>query len=91
MGGIVFAATEEWDFLHAFYYSFISISTIGFGDVVPNIDLSDSHGLGKLIAVIVYVTVGESSLTLFSIQYLSSDMYTHYTLHTTHYTLCITH
>ena len=27
---------ENWDFLDSFYFVFISISTIGFGDIVPN-------------------------------------------------------
>lgn len=30
----VFMVTEEWDYIEGFYYSFITISTIGFGDFV---------------------------------------------------------
>ena len=26
---------EEWDFLDAFYFIFVSVSTVGFGDVLP--------------------------------------------------------
>lgn len=30
----VFMVTEEWDYIEGLYYSFITISTIGFGDFV---------------------------------------------------------
>lgn len=31
---LVFMVTEEWDYIEGFYYSFTTISTIGFGDFV---------------------------------------------------------
>lgn len=34
-GALIFKEWEEWDYLEAFYFVFISISTIGFGDIVP--------------------------------------------------------
>lgn len=30
----VFMVTEEWNYIQGLYYSFITISTIGFGDFV---------------------------------------------------------
>lgn len=30
----VFMVTEEWNYIEGLYYSFITISTIGFGDFV---------------------------------------------------------
>ncbi|KHJ86677.1 Ion channel [Oesophagostomum dentatum] len=32
---IVFSIWEQWDFFTAVYFSFISMSTVGFGDVIP--------------------------------------------------------
>lgn len=33
-GGILFRALEGWDYFEAFYFSFISLTTIGFGETV---------------------------------------------------------
>ena len=34
----IFAMMEDWNFADSFYFSIISISTIGFGDYVPNMN-----------------------------------------------------
>jgi potassium channel subfamily K member 18 len=34
-GALLFSKYEAWDFLDASYFCFISLSTIGFGDIVP--------------------------------------------------------
>jgi len=34
-GAIIFGEWEGWNFLDGFYFCFITLSTIGFGDMVP--------------------------------------------------------
>ena len=35
-GGVLFAVLESWTYVDAFYFSFVSLTTIGFGDLVPD-------------------------------------------------------
>lgn len=37
IGGLMFHLLENWEFLDAFYFCFITVTTIGFGDFVPSI------------------------------------------------------
>ena len=37
IGATVFSIIEEWTFFESFYFVFISMSTIGFGDFVPKV------------------------------------------------------
>lgn len=36
LGALVYCQWEQWSYLEAFYFVFISVSTIGFGDVLPD-------------------------------------------------------
>jgi len=35
LGGILFRAFEGWEYFTSFYFCFITMATIGFGDFVP--------------------------------------------------------
>jgi potassium channel subfamily K protein 1 len=54
----IYSSIEGWSYLNAFYYCFISLSTVGLGDYVPG----ESHDQNNLhfykIASIAYLLVG---------------------------------
>lgn len=50
-GTVFYARVEGWSLLDAFYFSFITLTTIGYGDLVPTTPLSK-------IFTILYVAVG---------------------------------
>ena len=35
-GALLYSQTEHWSFLEGVYFCFITFSTVGFGDMVPN-------------------------------------------------------
>ena len=47
-GAVLFSIWEDWNFFDGAYYSFITLSTIGFGDIVPGQSL-DEGSQEKLI------------------------------------------
>ena len=61
VGAVVFSTWEEWSFLDGAYFSFITLSTIGFGDLVPgsNVLSADTHeGQYKLVICCLYLVLG---------------------------------
>ncbi|UJR15105.1 hypothetical protein I4U23_002071 [Adineta vaga] len=58
LGAILFTIWEEWSFLNSFYFCFITITTIGFGDFVPGASLKVEAEKGKLISAAVYILFG---------------------------------
>ncbi|KAG8234952.1 hypothetical protein J437_LFUL015243 [Ladona fulva] len=44
-GAVLFAMWEDWDFLDGSYFCFISLSTIGFGDIVPGDRITSGNGV----------------------------------------------
>ena len=35
-GAVLFTIWEDWSFFDAFYFCFVTMTTIGFGDIVPS-------------------------------------------------------
>lgn len=67
-GAIIFASWENWSYLDSAYFCFVTLSTIGFGDLVPgkSLQISSStdgdtvnrEGQLQLIACCIYLLFG---------------------------------
>ncbi|VDD90262.1 unnamed protein product [Enterobius vermicularis] len=66
-GAAILSAWEKWNFFSGFYFSFITLTTIGFGDIVPTKQ-------GLLMIDLLYIIVGLAITTMcvdfFGIQYI---------------------
>ncbi|XP_065051039.1 TWiK family of potassium channels protein 18-like [Rhopilema esculentum] len=67
IGGAIFSASElKWDFVDAFYFSFITMTTIGFGDLVPGLQNNDQHvsiNLAVEVAFLIFYVIGLSLMS----------------------------
>ncbi|MEQ8904442.1 potassium channel family protein [Ekhidna sp.] len=66
LGTVVYHELEGWTYLDAFYFSFITLTTIGFGDFAPQTD-------GGKIFTIIYITIGVGIILSFI-----NTLYHHY-------------
>lgn len=65
MGALLFAVLEEWDWLTSAYCCFVTISTIGFGDVVPGSKNFDTVvGQLKMVVAAIYLVFGMALLSM---------------------------
>ncbi|KAL7648685.1 UNVERIFIED_CONTAM: hypothetical protein RMT77_000592 [Armadillidium vulgare] len=68
LGGLLFAAWEYWDTLSAVYFSFVTLSTIGYGDYVPGNSLADNPDsiitTMKLLIAVFYILFGMGLLSM---------------------------
>ena len=53
IGAILFSLWEGWDMISATYFSFITATSIGFGDLVPLKAFSDTKSIEGQIKVII--------------------------------------
>ncbi len=66
IGTVTYHYLEDWSWLDAFYFSFITLTTIGFGDFAPKTDY------GKIFTII-YITIGVGIILAFV-----NTLYLHY-------------
>ena len=52
-GALLFTIWEDWTFFDAFYFCFITSTTIGFGDMTPDIG-----GEGKFFNILMFLAIG---------------------------------
>uniref|UniRef100_A0A183CFN1 Ion_trans_2 domain-containing protein n=1 Tax=Globodera pallida TaxID=36090 RepID=A0A183CFN1_GLOPA len=62
-GAMLFSIWEDWNFFDGAYYSFITLSTIGFGDIVPGQSL-DEGSQEKLIVCALYLLFGMALIAM---------------------------
>ena len=53
IGTVLFSALEDWSIVDSFYFSVVTVTTVGFGDLTPDTDAA------KLFTVL-YIVVGIS-------------------------------
>jgi len=58
LGTFLFAYWEGWDIVTGTYFCFITLSTIGFGDVVPGVGSADWNKHEKLVLCALYLVFG---------------------------------
>lgn len=63
-GALLFKLWEGWDLLQATYFCFITLSTIGFGDVVPGTDFDNPQTNIQLIVGGFYILFGMAIVSM---------------------------
>ena len=63
-GGILFSAWEEWDLVDGAYFCFISLLTIGYGDLVPGALTTTGDVDTKLVITFLYLVIGMAILAM---------------------------
>ncbi|XP_045128906.1 TWiK family of potassium channels protein 7-like isoform X1 [Portunus trituberculatus] len=68
MGGALFSWWENWDSITAIYFSFITLTTIGFGDYVPGKSFLALHGSAsatlKMLVTVFYCLFGMALVSM---------------------------
>jgi len=60
-GALLFTLWEDWTFFDAFYFCFITMTTIGFGDIVPDIKIGEKTAY--MLVCTIYILVGMAFTT----------------------------
>jgi voltage-gated potassium channel len=61
IGTVLFHRLESWTWIQSFYFSVVTISTVGYGDLVPT---NDGSRLFTAIYILVGVSIGIAALGL---------------------------
>lgn len=60
IGATVFCMWENPDYIKWSYFCFVTLSTIGFGDIVPGTKIDSENPKEKMITLVFYVAIGLS-------------------------------
>uniref|UniRef100_A0A0R3RQR4 Ion channel n=1 Tax=Elaeophora elaphi TaxID=1147741 RepID=A0A0R3RQR4_9BILA len=72
IGAVLLAAWEHWDFFSGFYFSFITMTTVGFGDIVP---VKQEYFLFDLFYIVIGLAITTMCIDLVGIQYIRKIHY----------------
>ncbi|CAD5215938.1 unnamed protein product [Bursaphelenchus okinawaensis] len=72
VGAILLARWERWSFFEGFYFSFITMTTVGFGDIVP---LKQEFFMFDLFYIIVGLAITTMCIDLAGLQYIRKIHY----------------
>ena len=61
VGTVLFHTLEPWTWIEAFYFSVVSITTVGYGDLMPSNDITR---LVTALYILTGVGIGISSLSI---------------------------
>ena len=64
LGAMMFSPWENWDFMTGFYFCFVTLTSIGFGDVVPGTGATDWDSDEKGVLIVLYLLFGMSLLAM---------------------------
>ncbi|NIP55880.1 MAG: hypothetical protein GWN14_06735 [candidate division Zixibacteria bacterium] len=59
IGTVLFHRLESWTWIQSFYFSVVTITTVGYGDLVPT---SDASRLFTAIYILIGVSIGVAAL-----------------------------
>ncbi|KAJ8304891.1 hypothetical protein KUTeg_018474 [Tegillarca granosa] len=57
-GALLFGYWENWDMMQSIYFAFVTLTTIGFGDVIPGTDFKDPMAKIQLALGGIFMLVG---------------------------------
>ena len=64
LGAVLFSEWENWNFLDGAYFCFVTLATIGLGDLVPGKSITSTQVEGKLVICALYVLFGLSLMAM---------------------------
>jgi hypothetical protein len=64
LGAVLFSEWENWKFLDGAYFCFVTLATIGLGDLVPGKSITSTQVEGKLVICAMYVLFGLSLMAM---------------------------
>uniref|UniRef100_A0A5S6QG27 Potassium channel domain-containing protein n=1 Tax=Trichuris muris TaxID=70415 RepID=A0A5S6QG27_TRIMR len=67
MGAVLFQYVENWDFVDSLYFSFITMTTIGFGDLVPE---NQAHYFSVLLYIMIGLMLTTMTIDLVGVRYI---------------------
>ena len=72
LGSMLFTLWEDWSYIDGAYFSFITFTTIGFGDLVPG-ERTLNHRNGRSLLCAMYLIFGVM-LTAMSFEIIQEDI-----------------